>query len=828
MPFESGYVTAPWQGVTQAAPAFRLSEQASVLDDSLVEIQKGWRKRPPMIFGAKVANVLSANANVHDLLDPATGALLHLVLDYQGGHVTALLLDAITLASLAVTVTGPAQTYLDIGPPNPHQDLRVLTAEDFTFVLNRNSQITLDPTPNASRPHEGLIFVKEGGYGWTYNVSVKKGATTTTVKLVAPSGAVAGDSRYVGTNEIANAMLTGIHAYDGSNYQGTDGSMVDVNGGGGPGTGAGSFKTILQGLGFTVTLKNSVIYLSNATDFTINTDDGHAGIALSSIKDSTQNFSDLPETCPVDGFTVKISPVGAKVASGSYYVQFSGSGNSQGIWKEVLGPGAATGILVSTLPVALRKVAGVWTLDVVSWKQRTTGDASSCPDPGFVNDYLKDMAFYGGRLGLMYHEGCLFCAADDPFRLYPSTVVTELDSDPFEIDPPDEERAFWEGNALIYGGIVFIGRRSQDFLQNADVGEFTVKSAQIKRLGKYQPDTATKLKAIASNERIYLATPRGANNVEFFEFAADRLSGRILPDDISAHIPTLLPNTLDRVATVEPSFAILYGSSAANALFLGMFRYANYQRVQTAWFPWFISGGFTLAGLTAHGSAFYLLLRGLDGAGYYATIELSPDVLDDDPSSTVLTKLDIRVSEAACTTAYNAGLNQTTITPPTPVTVNTQIAARAPGGVVYGEGYLASVISRSGTQIVVTGDWTATPFYCGYSYTATWEPTTIYRMGQDHRPVTRARMTVADILLDVTDMSTVTVQVSQPARSIRSYTKGAITIGSIGQFTGQWRVPVNGQNVKTTLQITDAVHIGGKVGGFEWFGHFDPFFQRTT
>lgn len=819
MPGVSGFVDAPFQGISQAATSLRLPAQATSLVDCIVEPEKGFRKRPPALYLGKVISdgSLTVNARQKIITDPDDGSLVLLNLDTAAGVTTAKLIKLTDLTSPAVSISGAANTYLNSGGPLPQGDLRVLAASDTNFITNRKMATALSGSSSTARPAEALIWVKEGGFGWTFNITITGSfaGSPITGAITTPDGGDSSNSLWVYTNKVASALLTGTYTTD------NHGAVTAIG-------------AALTGAGFTYSVNNSVIYLTHASaTFSITSNDAQGGAAFSAIKGSVPTFDSLPRLGPPNGMVMKIQPINETDSAGAFYVQYDLANT---VWKECLAPGTNLGIDTTTLPVALIKTAGNWGIAAVAWKARQVGDATIGPDPGLVGSNLSDMCYYDGRLGLVYHEGCLFCAADDPFRLYPATVVTEIDSDPFEFLNPDNERSLWEWATPMYGGMVFVGRRSQTFVQNADAGSFTAKAIQKRVVARYQLDTvvsgatvtASGLEAVASNDRIYLATPRANAYLGFFEFAADRLSGRILPDDISAHVPTLLPSGLDRVASVEPQFALLYGASGGTSLYLGLFRYANYQRVQTAWFQWKIHAGFTLAGLVAHGTVYYLLLRDASGNGHLVSINLDPEFFDLDTGSTILTKLDLRVASTKCTVAFSDTTGNTTITPPMPVDATTAVSAAGNLG-QYTEGYLGQVVSYSATQVVLRGDWTGQHFYLGYQYSGVWGLSTIYRRSQDNRPITRARLTVNDILLDVTDAVNLYATVAQQLRPSRAYLKAAHQFGPPpNQYTGQWRFPVNGRNTRVTMTIEDRSHIGGKVSGFEWFGHQEPFFQRTT
>lgn len=815
MPAVSGYVDAPLQGISQAAAAVRLPTQASRLVDSIVEPQRGWRKRPPMQYLGKVISngSLTTSGRQKILTDPDDGTLVLLHLDTAAGATTAKLIKLTDLSSPAVTISAAAHTYLNTSAPAPQVDLRVLSALDTNLITNRLVPVVDTATTSATRPHEALIWVKSGGFGWKFNITISGGFTGSPITgyYQLPDGSDADQSLWVTTNAVVLALLNG--TYNG----GAGNSAVSAIG------------TALATGGFTVSHDNSVIYLTNTADFVITSDDAQGGSAFVAVKDTVQSFDGLPKIGPQDDMVVEVTPTNPSNTGGNYWVQYDKAGR---VWRECLAPGIVEGIDPLTLPVALIKAAGTWGIDSVAWKNRQVGDLTSAPDPGIVGQTVSDCVYYDGRLGLLYNEGLLFGAADDPFRLYPGTVVTTIDSDPFEALNPDSERAYWEWSCAMYGGLALIGKRSQTFLQNADVGSFTVKSVNSKVIARYQLDTpsvdSSTLQPAVSNDRLYLATPRTDDWLAFFEFSADRISTKILPDDVAAHVPELLPNTLDRVASVDPQFALLYGSSGRTGLYLGLFRYANFQRVQTAWYQWEIRSEFTLAGLVSHGAVYYLLLRDAAGNGHLVSMNLDPDFLDDDAASTVLTKLDMRCKESQCAIAYSAVTGFTTITPPIPVDATVAVSARAGAG-AKPEGYLAQVESYTAATITVRGDWSAQAFYIGYQYIALWEPSTIYRRSQDQRPIVRAPLILNDILLDVSDAINLKAIVQQPARATKTYLRGASGMGLVPvQFTGQWQFPVNGRNTRVTIAIEDTSHLGSKVDGFEWFGHQDPRFQRTT
>lgn len=221
--------------------------------------------------------------------------------------------------------------------------------------------------------------------------------------------------------------------------------------------------------GFVVSISGPVIYLKHpTTDFTIQIQDSQGGAAMVAVKDSVSLFSDLPNGDVPDGFVIKIDPTAAEgsLPSGSYYLQFTStssySGNvSQGLWKETVGPGSEKGFLTTTMPVGIIKDTGNWYLRPLAWKNRAVGDQTLAPDPDFVGSSLRDVGYCFERLALVSEEEVFLCAVDDPFRCYPSTMTTAIDSDPFSMVTPGASRAHFYAIIPFNDTFIIHGLRKQ-------------------------------------------------------------------------------------------------------------------------------------------------------------------------------------------------------------------------------------------------------------------------------------------------------------------------------------------------------------------------------
>lgn len=807
MALESGYIQAPFQGISQAASSIRLPEQASVLTNVMVEVPEGLRKRPPLEYqGRLTAGPVSSDPAICLVRDPDDGSLRYFVIHSSGG-ITAALYNSTTLAALPLTVTAAAQTYLN-SAVSPVADLILREAVDYTMVCNRKVTVTKDPTPNGTRPHEALIWIKASAYSRTYKLTVtKSGGTPRIASVLTANGNSAASAQYVDTDTIANFLLNGSAIV-------TDSLACTA-----PGVFSGNLTTD----GFTYLQVGAVIQITHASvDFTVTITDGQGGVAAVALKDTTPLFTDLPSKGAPNGWLIKIADK-SKSTTGAYYVNWiDGTG-----WKECLGPGASKGLLPSTMPIGLFKdpVLG-WYLDVLPWKQRLVGDATLALDPGFVGNELMDIGFWNGRLRLVSEEECFACASDDPFRCYPSTLTTTIDSDPKSSVAPGKSRAKFRYAIVFDKALVVFG----DLCQAASSAATDGSESKLEELARYDL-TGVALPPRGVGTKVYFGSARSPTFLGVYEMGIDRISGREAAEDLTPAVTKLVPYATDWSAGVELHSCILYGTHGSDTLTLHMFRYVDQQRLQNAWYQWVLPSGYVLAGLLSQTTIFHALLRQTSNNSLHlATVDISPQRLD--ASGTVFTHWDMRLPDTSVVSkVYDPVAKTTTVTvgaTQPAITILTQVSARAPG-TTFPEGYKAGVVSRpSGTQIVLFGDWSTQAFYIGYGYTYTWQLSTLFMRGADQRPLGSNKLTLRSIEFDLDSSSQLQVTTVNGTRAPRTYQLGNTTLGSPAIFTGRFRVPVEAENTKLTVTVSSDAHLPGRVLGLEWFGEFNAKARRQT
>jgi hypothetical protein len=808
----SSYAAAPYDGISQAPPQVRLASACDAMQDCIPAIPGGVQKRPPFEWQARLRDALgnpipvASGATFVDIPRGDPSLDLTLLIAPIGGVTRVFLFLTSSWAALPVTVTAAAQAYLNVNTPQPNRDLRTCTVEDTTFITNRTATVANGMGLASSRPFEALIWCKLSGYARTTLVTVNCPAlgVAYTASFTTGSGSNSNDPQTVGTDRLAAALCEGHDPHPGNDTPNPNPLLG------------------LTAYGFAVSRLGSLISISHPTqDFTLDIADDAGGTGVIPIKGSVQRFSDLPLVA-VDGFTVRIAQEAAG-GNSDYYVRFLASSSSNaGTWKEVIAPGVPVGLDPNTMPVGLRFVGGVWTLDILPWKQRNTGTPALAADPEFIGDKITAVGWWGGRLVLVSNGQANLSASDDPYNFYTSTLAVALDSDPISFLPPTDLKTFFRDVAIFDQRLVIFGNRGQAVVSST--GAVTAKEARIQSLAKSPYTDALPVQDV--NHKVYFGADR-SGYLTLFELAIDRLSGLALPDEMTSAVPKLIPSWVDRAASYQTDYVTIHGGSGRADLYVRVFRHAEQQRVQNGWCVWTCPPGWTLGAIYIKDSIAYYLLTDTDGYAHACTMELAP--LRPDLGGTIRTYLDLRVSEAQCSKAYDAIENKTTFTLPIPVTAATKASIRTAAGGLP-EGTRPVITARTSSTITLAGDHRDTLLYFGRPYPSSFVPTRFYKRGQDGNPERAGRLTIQRVRVDVAAFSYLRAEVSITGRDVASvaYEGHGRVDGAPLQDIGLLNFPVGGNNEQTSIRFVSDDIFGFSVTGWEWDGTWVPRAQRVT
>ena len=279
-------------GISEQNPTQRNLNQAETQINAQSNIVKGLQKRPPLEWVSNLLStqIFSTNTAIHSYVRDDTNKFF--IAAYNGG------IKVFDLAGNVKTVSiTNGSSYL--ATTNPKDQYKFISVADTTFILNTSKKPLMSSTTSAAKINEALVYVKQSNYGRTYSITLTHPSMNSgnplTSTFVMPITSAGTSMIISGTALTASAI---------SNY-------------------------------FTITQYNSVIHIKpsdNNAAFTISTSDGAGDSGMYVIRDTINDFTDLPYYAPA-GTIIKITG-DEGITTTDYHVAFDGNGT----WTETVGP----------------------------------------------------------------------------------------------------------------------------------------------------------------------------------------------------------------------------------------------------------------------------------------------------------------------------------------------------------------------------------------------------------------------------------------------------------------------------------------------------------
>ena len=302
------------------------------------------------------------------------------------------------------------------------------------------------------------------------------------------------------------------------------------------------------------------------------------------VKGSVSKVSDLPAT-GIDGFTVEVTTGGED----STYLAFS---DTTGTWKETVKPGLCNQLDANTMPHLLTlKEDGTFTFGTNSWEGRQAGNEDTSPEPSFVGLPLRDMFFYQGRLGLLVTDSVVFSEVDEWGNFFATTTNTVVDSDPIDVTVAsgDVTSGFPQllyGLEVPKGDLLLFGRHVQ-YVLSAD----KALTPQNVKVSLHSHVNCGSVRPVSLEQSLVFISPA----LEFShvkEFIPNRSEvNYLLAETLTEHVPSLLPNTIKKLITVNSQKLLLvlpYGENrdGSDIVYAYFYHWHNEKRLQSAWVKW--------------------------------------------------------------------------------------------------------------------------------------------------------------------------------------------------------------------------------------------------
>ena len=835
-------------GVSQQPASQRLPSQVEIQTNAYGTITEGLMKRPPF---EHVKVLATANITGGEL---AKGTHCHWFELNEVTYVAVITNGAMKVFDLTgteytVTLGTNAATYLTLAAgygADVAGSFRALTLSDRVLFLNRTVSPRREQAPENVQQREGTacaIFVRQGDYSTDYAVTITGTLVPSGTFSYGPfvkttlDAAAVGAAADIKTTEIAldiGALIT-----------------------------AAAIPVLRLA---SMTVSGSTIILVPGADcksLRISVGDSKGNTHIVGVKDTVQQFTDLPATC-LDGFgPVTVVGAGAELAN-PYYVTFDVFNPSL-----TIGEGAylesdnsrpdrqpLVGLWARTMPFSLTKSGAVFTLAQTSWETHDVGDEVSNPGPSFDKDYtgafttmfvegappIQDLFLYRNRLGIIYGDKVALSEHGEYFNFFRTTVTALLDTDPIDVKIAHAKSSILRSACPYQNNLVLFTDQAQFLLTGGDtLTPASVGAAQISEF-----DSSTYARPVASGSYLFFPFSRGdySGVREFSGYIDTSVANGGFADaaDVTGHVPKYIPGQVYTLcASTHDDVLVAHSPTEPDALYVYKYYWSGDQKVQSAWSKFTAGSNCTINGVGFIRGTLYLIvtranvvledLSFVPGGTCLEKILLSPGQVDT--GGNYLTLMDRRITEASCTVVYNAVTDITTYTLPYRVAygggpVGPLKVVTRPGATSVGQNL--AVASQDGYTLTVAGNKAATPVYIGQPYTMTVRLSTLYYRRQLANGSTVAdqsgRLQLKRMMVSYADTGFFLAQVTPELRSTFTHTMngrtvaGSLIVGSNPIVTGQFSFPILSKNDQVTVDLVNSSPLPCRFLAAEWTGVF--------
>lgn len=785
MPLVSRTIPNLVQGVSQQPEILRLPSQADEQVNGFSSVVEGLKKRPPSKHIAKISTTSFANSFVHTINRDVTERY---VISISANSIKVYEIDGTERTVVAQT---GALNYLDA--TNPKQDYVATTVADFTFILNKQKVPQFDSTITSGAKVEQAVYtVLQGVSSASYSLTIDNTQYTS-------SGSTNGET-------IRDNLFSAIQG-----SPPTDVTVVKI--------GVGSIG---------ITKSSGTLAVSSS--------DGYGNDASQVVKDTVQNFSDLPSPA-INNMVVEVTGDAGNTFD-NYYVKFEEFQDGDGVWKETVKPDIQVALDPTTLPHSLIRTAdgnfrftqldgttyqvGGTDFTTPKYGQRVAGDEDSAPTPSFIGRKLNDLFFHRNRLGFLSDENVIMSRAGEFFDFFPETVTQLLDTDPIDIASTHTKVSILR-HAISFDEELLLFSDQTQFIMSGEA-TLTASNVAINVATEFEADRQTKPKGAGSN--VFFTFPKGdfTGMREFF-IASDTDTKQA--DDITANVPVFIPKNVFKItsATNENILAIL-SSDTPNCIYIYQYYVSSGKRLQSAWHKWDYGSTSTdnILNIDFIENTLIIVNERSDGV-YLEKVDVSPARVDT--GATYLTHLDRKLLETEVTTNYDSATNISTITLPYVIKNTMKVVGRVGGTNKAGREILTN--TQTGNTITVSGDISNFKFFVGEQYEFLFKFSQQFVQLADSNgariSVKEGRLQIRNWSVSFNNTGFFQTEVTPKARDTSSSTftgtiTGAGLLGTVNLEDGDFKFSVQSRNDNLSIVLKNNSHLPSNFINANWEGYY--------
>lgn len=796
-------------GVSQQPDTVRLPNQGEEQINANCRVTDGLSKRNPLhslftrvsykdVVGDPVQNTYDRNSNVFHMIKGK---------DAVGDEVTAqFMVDTLTGSLYVIYVEGPRQGQVELIDTFPYlsnsvyKDIKFLTNGDTTYILNKNTKVTLGGTANTTtklvNKQGSLLYIQQGYFGTNYKVDLKLydefGLVSSISANTSTPNSTTADVSSLQTSTITSALVTAINSAR---------------------TTAGGDWTAEV----SVTSSNNWIQIKLDDDtfaethyIVAETFSSTARTALYAFNGVCLDISALPPTAP-SGYTLRVV-IDSESVEDDYYLSYQ---NKELGWIETKQLGINTTITSTTLPIVLTGYLDDYTTASAAHlvlKDREVGDIISCPEPSFVGFEINDMFIFSNRLGFLSRNNVIMSKIDEYDMFYRTTMVTSLSSDRVDLTAAVPTTRYSDLNFSVPFDkeLVLFGDAAQYSL-SSNTG-FDVRTANLATLTEYESSKEVQPLNIGSS--IYFPIVRGAYSAIFD--LARRTDVGLTAEEVTQHVPIYIKGGIVQMvhSATENMVFIRTGSQAKTIYVQNRFvRDAVVQ--QNAWHKWEFTQD--ILHINVIGSKLYVTTT--DATNTYFTvgfIDISLSLITQDNTTNIsftpyLDMIKLIPQGSTVYDVYFVG---------TPYMVTPDIASNLKG--ITPNGSIISGLAAINEALVNDDIWIGIPYQFKYVFSKQ-QPASF---SQDGKMVMQyAKLTLQSMKVSYQKTSKFTFKIKPTARQEyeAKFTgnllgvEGSI-LGRTNLYSGVFKFPINVRAEEVTISVESSEPYPVTLNTVEWAG----------
>ena len=806
------------RGISQSSDALKQADHADIQDNADSNPVLGLTKRSGSQFLATISNSTLGNVHIQTINRDATEQYVAV---FSNGNVKVFELDGTEL-----TVHKPDGTsYLNTS--NPRSVMKTVTIADFTFVVNTGITPAMDSalSNSASNITQAIIFINQATSKTTYSVTVD-GVTVT--------------DDTTGNDPLSTTTVA-----------------TDLAGG------------LNSGLtGFAIARNGPVIHIkkNDGSDFSIDGNDSQGNTKMTVIKDTVQQFTDLPNVSP-NGYVVEV--VGDESTDfDNYYVKFTtnnGNAFEEGQWSETVEAGIPFKFNYDTMPhVLIRQADGNFrfarvdgdsytasgqSFDLPKWGERIVGDLVSAPDPSFIGNKINNVFFFRNRLGFLAGDNVILSTVSEFFNFFPETVISVLDTEPIDVAASHTKVAILK-HAVTMGEKLILFSEQTQFVLSSSADNLTPSTANVLVQTEFESNAAAQ--PVGSGSSIYFLTKKGS-------FAGIReyiIAGNQQIQDAAnttIHVPRLIPSGIFKMAVSNnQDILVLLGTENPNKLYVNRWLYGEgFTKALNAWFTFTINSNRSILNIDFIGTDLIMVIQEANGV----TLEKIPfETSFREPNAEFEYHLDHKVTEATSgvSVAYNSSTGISTFTVPYRLRADMNIVGRylasgetstfvdAQGNtktLVSGQALTTTNATNGSTStITATGDFRNSKFIIGEPYEMHYRfsQQRLTQGGGGATELISGRLQIHHFYIKYEDSGFFQVEVTPENRdtSLHKFTgrllgAASASIGQINLDTGTFKVPIMSKSDRVDIDIKNNTFLPTLLASAEYEGVFHMRSRRT-